>query len=319
MVMVMTMGVEMETETEMGIDPESPMPEERVHRAGFVALLGAPNAGKSTLLNHLLGEKLAIVTAKPQTTRSRILGICSRPDAQLLLLDTPGLHESTKILNVALNEAVEEAVASCDVALLLADRRAGWGETQQRLFETLLAAGKPVIVVGTKADLPRKRGVDWPPMEATDAEVVLDVSAVTGRGVDVLIEQVVQRLPESPPLYPEDELTDRPLRFLVAEQVREVAMECLGQELPYNLAVDITSFDESRPEITVIRANLLVARNSQKRIAVGKGGEMIRRIGVRSRPPIEALVGTQVHLELFVKVDPKWLKSPKRIEALGYH
>jgi GTP-binding protein Era len=289
------------------------------HRAGFVALLGAPNAGKSTLLNHLLGEKLAIVTAKPQTTRSRILGILSRPEAQLLLVDTPGLHEGAKPLNTALNEAVREAVASCDVALLLVDRRTGWRETQQQLLDALAQAGKPVIVVGTKADLPRRAGIEWPPHAAAAVEAVMDVSARTGRGVPELIAQVVARLPASPPLYPEDELTDRPLRFLAAEQVRESAMECLGQELPYTLAVEVTSFDESRADLTLIRATLLVARDSQKRIAVGRGGEMIRRIGMRARPAIEALLGTRVHLELFVKVDPKWLKNPKRIEGLGYH
>ena len=291
---------------------------ESAHRAGFVAILGAPNAGKSTLLNHLLGEKLAIVTAKPQTTRSRILGILSRPDAQLMLVDTPGLHESTKPLNAALNDAVEEALGSCDVALLLVDRRAGWGPTQEHLLAALLRAHKPVLVVGTRADLPRKPGVEWPPRAAAAAEAVMDVSGVTGKGVVELLEQVIQRLPESPPLYPEDELTDRPLRFLVAEQVRESAMECLGQELPYQLAVEVTAFDESRPDLTVIRANILIARNSQKRIVVGKGGEMIRGIGTRARPAIERLVGKKVHLALFVKVDPKWLKSPKRIEALGY-
>ncbi len=293
------------------------MPE--AHRAGFVALLGAPNAGKSTLLNHLLGEKLAIVTAKPQTTRSCILGIWSREDAQILLVDTPGLHDSSKPLNIALNDAVADAVRSCDLALLLVDRRRGWGEIQQQLFDALEHARKPVIVIGTKADLPRRKGVEWPPRAVASAEAILDVSALTGEGIEALIEQVVAHLPESPPLYPEDELTDRTLRFLVAEQVREVAMECLGQELPYTLAVEVTSFDERRADLAVIRANLLVARNSQKRIAIGKGGEMIRRIGTQARTAIERLVGRKVHLELFVKVDPKWLKSPKRIESLGYH
>jgi GTP-binding protein Era len=288
------------------------------HRAGFVALLGAPNAGKSTLLNHLLGEKLAIVTAKPQTTRSRILGILNRPGAQLLLIDTPGLHDSAKLLNTALNEAVAEAASSCDVGLLLVDRTRGWGETQERLKEALDRAGKAIIIVGTRADLRRKKNVEWPPMQVTDVEAVLDVSGVTGLGVPVLLEQVIARLPESPPLYPDDELTDRPLRWLVAELVREAVMECLGQELPYTMAVEVISFDEARPDLTRIRANLLVARNSQKLIAVGKGGDMIRRIGTRARPPIERLVGTRVHLELFVKVDPKWLKSRERIESLGY-
>ncbi len=289
------------------------------HRAGFVALLGAPNAGKSTLLNRLLGEKLAIVTARPQTTRSRILGIWSRPDAQVLLVDTPGSHEGNKLLNTALNEAVAETLSSCDLALLLVDRRAGWGETQQRLLDGLARARKPCIVVGTKSDLKRKAGVHWPPQEAAGAEAVMDVSARTGDGIEALVTQVVARLPVSPPLYPDDALTDRPLRFLVAELVREAATESLGQELPYQMAVEVTGFDESRPGLTKINANLLVARSSQKRIAVGKGGDMIRRIGSRARPPIERLVGGQVHLALFVKVDPKWLKNRKRLEALGYH
>ncbi len=289
------------------------------HRAGFVALLGAPNAGKSTLLNRLLGEKLAIVTAKPQTTRSRILGIWSRPDAQLLLLDTPGLHESSKLLNTALNEVVGEAVDACDVALLLVDRREGWGDVHQGLLNRLAKAGKPCIVVGTKADLGRKPEVAWPPQEAALAAAVMDVSARTGEGVEELALQVVSRLPVSPPLYPEDQLTDRSLRFLAGELVRESAMECLGQELPYQMAVDVIEFDESRPDLTTIRANLLVARNSQKRIVVGKGGEMIRRIGTQARPSIERLVGGKIHLALFVKEDPKWLKNRSRIEALGYH
>lgn len=289
------------------------------HRAGFVALLGAPNAGKSTLLNYLLGEKLAIVTAKPQTTRSRILGILNRPGAQLLLLDTPGLHEGGKLLNTALNEAVGEATSKCDVGLLLVDRTRGWGPTQDQLKEALDAARKPVIVVGTRADLPRKHGVVWPPEQAAFCEAVMDVSGVTGKGVPELLAQIIAHLPESPPLYPEDELTDRPLRWLVAELVRESVMECLGQELPYAMAVEVTAYDEKRPDLTRISANLLVARNSQKLIAVGKGGEMIRRIGTRARPAIEQLVGHQVHLELFVKVDPKWLKSRKRIDSLGYN
>jgi GTP-binding protein Era len=293
------------------------MPE--THRAGFVALVGAPNAGKSTLLNYLLGGKLAIVTAKPQTTRSRILGILNRPGAQLLLVDTPGLHHSTKPLNVALNRSVEEAIANCDVCVLLVDRTRGWGELQDELAAAADRAGKPLFVVGTKADLRRRPGVQWPPLQAAACEAVMDVSARTGDGVEELVTQLARRLPVSPPLYPEDEWTDRSLRWLVAEQVREVVMECLGQELPYAIAVEVTAFEQDREDLTRIRANLLVARSSQKRIAVGKGGEMIRRIGTRARPAIERLVGTRVHLELFVKVDPSWLSSRERIESLGYH
>ena len=289
------------------------------HRAGFVALIGAPNAGKSTLLNQLLGDKLAIVTAKPQTTRSRILGILNRPGAQLLLVDTPGLHRSSKPLNVALNRSVEEAIGDCDVCVLLVDRTRGWGELQDELKAGADRAGKPLFVVGTKADLRRRPGVEWPPVQAAACEAVMDVSALTGKGVAELLTQLARRLPISPSLYPEDELTDRSLRWLVAEQVREAAMECLGQELPYSMAVEVTAYEQQREDLTRIRANLLVERSSQKRIAVGKGGDMVRRIGTRARPPIERLVGTRVHLELFVKVDPAWLSSRKRIESLGYY
>jgi GTP-binding protein Era len=220
---------------------------------------------------------------------------------------------------VALNRAVEEAIRSCDLCLLLVDRTRGWGEVQDTLQAAVARAGKPLIVVGTKADLSVRSSVQWPPLQAASSEAVMDVSAVTSRGIEELLVQIVRHLPLSPPLYPEDELTDRSLRWLVAEEVREIAMECLGQELPYSTAVEVTHFEEKRDDLTVIRANLLVARSSQKRIAVGKGGSMIRRIGTRARPSIEQLVGTRVHLELFVKVDPKWLSNRKRIEALGYH
>ena len=287
-------------------------------RAGFVAILGPPNAGKSTLLNRVLGEKLAIVTAKPQTTRSRILGICNRPGAQILLVDTPGLHESTRPLNVALNEAVAEAARACDLALVLADRTRGWAAAHEELCTGLRATGTPFIAVATKCDLETPSTVSWPPPELAGACARLEISALTGEGVEALLQEIVARLPESPPLYPEDALTDRPLRWLAAELVREAAFEALGQELPYSTAVEVVKFDESRPDLVRIHANLLVERNSQKRIAVGTGGEMVKRIGTRARRQIERLLSQRVHLELFVKVDPRWLKSAKRLKGLGY-
>ena len=295
------------------------------HRAGFVALLGPPNAGKSTLLNRLLGQKLAIVTAKPQTTRSRILGICNTPSAQVMFVDTPGLHEGTRALNQALNEAVDEAARNCDLALLLVDPEEGWKPAHEQLQSGLAEGGVAYILVGTKLDLASKRGGrgarrrPWPPREATGALADFLVSARTGEGVAELLAEVAQRLPESPPLYPEDELTDKSVRWLAGELVREAVFEELAQELPYSMAVDVVQFDEGRPGLVRIRANLLVERNSQKRIVVGRGGEVIKRIGVRARKEIEKLVGCQVHLELFVKIDPRWLKNTKRIESLGYH
>jgi GTP-binding protein Era len=295
-------------------------PGPRAHRAGFVALVGPPNAGKSTLLNRLLGEKLAIVTAKPQTTRSRILGILHRPDAQVMWVDTPGLHTSTKKLNEALNAAVEAALVDCDVAVMLVDRTRGFQDAHVDLLQAARKYGTPVIVVATKSDLPAPTvaTAEIATAAGVGPEDVLEISALTGEDVNALVEAVVARLPESPPLYGPDELTDKPLRFLCAELVREAAFEALGQELPYSMAVEVLAFDESNPERVEIHANLLVARDSQKRIVVGKGGAMVKRIGTRARSEIEKLLGQRCHLELFVKVDPKWLKSARRIESLGY-
>jgi GTP-binding protein Era len=287
-------------------------------RAGVVAILGRPNAGKSTLLNRLLGEKLAIVTAKPQTTRSRILGILTRGDAQLLLLDTPGFHESPKALNRALNAVVEEAVEDCDLAVLLVDPATGWDSGHDLLRDRLAKRGAPLVVVGTKAD---RAGADaaWPPEPARGASAVLRVSARTGEGVEELLDVLVEQLPAGPHLFPDDELTDRPLRFLAAELVREVAFEELAQEVPYSLAVEIEEFDESRRDGVRIRANLIVERSSQKPILLGRGGARIKAIGSEARRRIGALLGRTVHLALWVKVEPRWSRRPKRLRSLGYH
>jgi GTP-binding protein Era len=291
------------------------------HRAGFVAIVGPPNAGKSTLLNRLLGEKLAIVTAKPQTTRSRILGILTLPNAQLMLVDTPGLHESTKLLNTQLNEAVAEAVKDCDLAVLLVDRIEGWSESHDVLLAKVLQRGIPMIVVGTKCDLAESRGggKDWPPANLPRETKAATISGLTGEGVSNLLAMIVAELPESPRLYPDEELTDRPLRWLCAEFVRESVFECLQRELPYSMAVEVVQFKERENGLVDIHANLLVERDSQKRIVIGAGGAMIKRIGTRARRSIERLVGGRVNLQLFVKIDPRWLKSAKRIEELGYH
>ena len=284
------------------------------HRAGVVALLGRPNAGKSTLLNRLLGEKLAITTPKPQTTRSRILGILTLPEAQVLLVDTPGMHSGSKLLNLAMTQQVEEAARNCDAALLLVDLTVGWDERHSDLTRDLRAAGTPFLVVGSKLDLLRGPAEAWP----SEAPEPLQISARTGEGIDTLREAVVALLPESPQLYPGDQLSDRPLRFLAAELVREAAFEELSQELPYSLAVEVEEFDEKHASAVRIRANLILERNTQKAMVIGEGGRMIKRIGVRARREVEKLVGRKVHLELWVKVEPKWSKHPRRLRSLGY-
>ncbi len=290
---------------------------EGVSRAGVVALLGRPNAGKSTLLNRLLGEKLAIVTARPQTTRSRILGILTRGDAQLLLLDTPGFHESPKALNRALNAVVEEALEDCDVAVLVVDPGAGWDAAHDAVRARIEKRGVPWLLVGTRSDRPGPAGA-WPPPGAAGAHA-LRVSGRTGEGVEALLDGLVARLPEGPHFYAEDELTDRPLRFLAAELVREVAFEELAQEVPYCLAVEVEEFDESGEDGVRIRANLLVERASQKPIVLGRGGSRIKAIGSEARRRIAELLGRPAHLSLWVKHEPRWSRRPKRLKSLGYH
>ena len=278
------------------------------HRAGVIAILGRPNAGKSTLLNRLLGQKLAIVTAKPQTTRSRILGILNVPGAQLLLLDTPGVHDATRPLNRALNAIAEAVAEDCDAALLLLDPRNGLDATSAALRARVAKRGKPVVVVATKADL----GAAPPP------EAELSISAQTGAGIDALLVRLVALLPESPPYYGPEQVTDRTLRFLAAEEIREAIFEQLLEEVPYSIAVEIDSFDESRPDGVRIRATLWVERDSQKGIVLGEGGQRIKAIGQRARMSIAKLLEQPAHLSLWVKVDARWAKKPKRLQSLGY-
>jgi GTP-binding protein Era len=294
------------------------MPETE-HRAGVVALLGRPNAGKSTLMNALVGEKLAIVTPKPQTTRSRLLGIASFPQAQLLLVDTPGWQEGAQALHGALNRLAEQAARACDVAAVLADLSVGWGEVEAALAAGARSGGAPVLAVGTKRDLAPATPPRWPPPAEAGCAVVLALSARTGEGLAEFVAACAARLPVSPPLFSADELSDRPLRFLAAELVREAAFRELEQELPYALAVDVVEFDEKRADLVRVRADLLVERASQKKIVIGAGGAMIKRIGIRARREIEQLLGTRVHLDLFVKHEPGWAKRPNRLKSLGYY
>jgi GTP-binding protein Era len=219
-------------------------------------------------------------------------------------------------LNRALLETVYQVAEDCDAALLLVDPLEGFGPDHAALLARLAARRKPVLVVATKQDLPAAAAARLPDLGPVAG--VFRVSAETGKGIPELLDALVALLPEGPSLYPEDDLTDRPERFLVAEEVREAAFEALSQELPYEIAVEIESFDESRPDLVRIRAKLLVVRESQKRIVVGTGGEMVRRIGTRARHAIERRLGRRVHLELWVKVEPDWIQRPNRLKSLGY-
>ena len=206
----------------------------------------------------------------------------------------------------------------CDAAVLLVDPVEGWDEGHDALCARLAKRGAPVVLVATKSDRPGSAALAWPPPRVEEAVTTLRVSARTGEGVDALIREMVERVPEAPAYYPADEVTDRSLRFLAAELVREAAIVELSQEVPYSTAVEIEGFDESGSDLFRIRANLVVERRSQKGIVIGKGGSTIKRIGIRARRSIEDLLETKVHLDLWVKVEPRWWKRPKRRRSLGY-
>ncbi len=282
------------------------------HRCGTVALLGRPNAGKSTLLNALLGEKLAITAARAQTTRGRLLGVETRPDAQILYYDTPGVNRGQARFNRALSERALLTAGDVDVRLLLFEARAQWDEPEERIAEL---GAPPMLLVRTKSDLSRGRPTPVPEPERFAA--ILECSSVTGAGLDELRHRVVALLPEGPPLYPEDTLTDAPMRFLAAEQIREVVFESYRDEIPYAIAVEVESYKESGDELRV-RANLLVEREAQKAIVVGSGGRMLKRVGIEARERLTRLTGLRTHLNLWVKTDRNWSKRPKRARELGY-
>ena len=276
-------------------------------KSGFVAIIGPPNVGKSTLLNKILGEKLTAVTDKPQTTRSRFLGIYSTGDCQIIFLDTPGAHESAKQLNQYMMQEVAGAINDADVVLFLFD-----GTKEDTFFDQFVNElivkhpSKNFLTVVNKLDL--RRG---------DIHGAHSISALTGEGVQNLLTTIQNLLPEGPAYYPTDELTDKNLRYLASEIIREKAMELTFQEIPYSLAVEIISYKEE-PEIVRIEANLIVEQESQKGMVIGQGAKLIKEIGIKSRKDIEKLIDNNVYLKLNVKVDKSWTKNPARLDHYGY-
>jgi GTP-binding protein Era len=302
------------------------------HRSGFACFVGRPNAGKSTLTNALVGEKVAITSSKPQTTRHTVRGIVHRPDAQLVLVDTPGLHKPRTLLGERLNALVRETWAEVDVIgfCVPADEPVGPGD---RFIVTELAAARrtPKVAVVTKTDLVDHATVGARLLEVAElaeragfewAEVV-PVSAIAGDQVGLLADLLVGLLPEGPPLYPDGELTDEPEAIMVAELIREAALEGVRDELPHSIAVVVEEMlpREDRPAddpLLDVHASLYVERDSQKAIVIGRGGSRLREVGTRSRRQIEALLGTRVHLDLHVKVAKDWQRDPRQLRKLGF-
>jgi len=286
-----------------------------------IAIVGRPNVGKSTLLNALVGAKVAIVTPKPQTTRTRILGIRTFPDAQIVFLDTPGIHEARSLLNRRMVDVARQTVTEADVVLLVVDATAGLGHGDRELATTLATGRATVIAVLSKRDRVAPAAL-LPLMEALGRILpgrdIVPVSARTGENVAHLLDVVVSALPEGPRLYPEEDFTTESERFLVQEAIREQLFLQTEQEIPYGTAVEIESFTE-KPErdVIVVRATILVAREGHKGIVIGTGGERLREIGRRARLDLDALLGRKLFLELFVRVEPGWAESARRLKELG--
>jgi GTP-binding protein Era len=305
-------------------------------KAGLVALVGRPNVGKSTLLNALLGRKLAIMSDKPQTTRSVVRGVLHRPEGQAVLVDTPGLHKPRTLLGQRLNDLVRGTLGEVDLVCLLVDAVAGVGVGDRYLATEVGKVGTPTICVVNKMDAaPRARmaAALQAAGDLGDWVEVVPVSARTGEQLDLLVELVFDHLPEGRPLYPEGHVTDEPEQHLVAELIREQALAMVRDELPHSVAVLVDEMgpaggsgqrsggppvEQNREDLLVIRATLFVERASQKPIVLGRRGAVLREIGTRARAELEALLGTHVYLDLHVKVAKEWQRDPRQLARLGF-
>ena len=290
-------------------------------RSGFVSLVGRPNAGKSTLLNRIVGTKVAIVSDKPQTTRTRIVGVKNYDNGQIVFVDTPGIHRPLHRLNVRMVDAAVETLREVDVVVLLFDASTRPGHGDEFVSGLLKDVKVPVVLALNKIDLVAKSKLlpliasaqAWHPFAA-----IVPVSAATGDGVDRLEQVLLEHLPVADPIYPEDYLTDQPERVLVAEIVREKVLQHTRAELPFSTAVVVDQFDESeRENVLRLYCTIFVETESQKPIVIGRGGEMIKRIGTEARQDLERFFETKVYLDLRVKVNPDWRNNERALDDIG--
>lgn len=297
-------------------------------RAGFVSVVGRPNAGKSTLMNAMVGTKIAITADQPETTRRVIRGIVHRDDGQLILVDTPGMHRPRTLLGERLNDMVGQALSDVDAVVLCmpADEPAGPGD--RYILDAVAKTGAPIFAVLTKTDRVTRDALAERIVEVSQmhefAEIV-PVSAVAGEQVELLADLLIERMPESPPLYPKDTITDETEEELIAELIREAALVGVREELPHSIAVVVEEMNErprkkgdDRPPVMAINAHLFVERRSQKGIVIGKGGQRMKRVGQQAREGIERLLGQPVYLDLHVKVAKEWQRDPKMLGRLGF-
>ena len=290
-------------------------------RSGYVALIGRPNAGKSTLLNYLVGEKIAAVSNKPQTTRHKIQGIVTKPEGQIVFVDTPGVHKPGYLLNRRMMAAVHDAILSVDLVVLLRDASVSTGNGDRFVLDLVKESGKPSILVLNKIDKIKEKGTLLPLIEYYSNEhefaEIVPISALKGDAVDNLLTQIAKHLPEGEAIFADDELTDQPLRTIVAEMVREKILASTGEEIPYVTAVVTERWDDSDPDQTKIYCAIYVERDSQKGIIIGKGGAKLKKIGTDARADIEKLLGAGVYLQLFVKVVEDWRNRERELDEMG--
>ena len=313
-------------------DTVSPQAESEEHdhsafRCGFITLIGAPNVGKSTLLNAMIGERLAITSKRPQTTRNRIPGVLTREDAQLIFIDTPGLHQGKSALNRYMDHIAHDALSDTDLVALLIEAgvgpelQVGVSTVARKVLEAMRPRGQRVFLIINKIDrMPREHLL--PIIDAYQEiypfEQIIPVSALRKENVDQLLDQLSAALPQGPALYPPDLLTDLPERFFAAEIIREKLFRRLDQEVPYSTAVTIDSWRDQGVSGTLINATIHVERDSQKGIVIGKGGAQLKEIGTQARLQLERLLNNRVHLKLFVRVEPRWTKSERSMRKFGY-
>jgi GTP-binding protein Era len=290
-------------------------------RSGYVALIGRPNAGKSTLINRLVGEKIAAVSNKPQTTRHRIKGIVTLDDAQIVFVDTPGVHKPGHLLNRRMMAAVHDAILSVDLVVLMRDASVSTGNGDRFVLELIKQAEKPAVLVLNKIDKISDKKKLLPLIEGYSKEFefaeIVPTSALKERDLDNLLRQIAKHLPVAEPIFSEDEMTDQSMRMIAAEMVREKILASTGEEIPYVTAVVTELFDESEPGLTRIFCAIYVERHSQKKIVVGKGGSRIKDVGTKARVDIEKLLGKKVFLKLFVKVVEDWRNRESDLDEMG--
>lgn len=290
-------------------------------RSGFVSIVGRPNAGKSTLLNALVGGKLAIVSEKPQTTRTSIQGVLTTDNAQIVFVDTPGIHKSTNLFNQRMMETVRAALSERDALLFLADATVSFTDQDAEALDALKNVATPVFLLLTKIDRLSDKRLLLSVIErykaAREFDEYIPISAMSGEGLDSVRAAILQRLPEGQPYFPSDYITDQPERFLAAELIREKILEETRQEVPHSVAVMVERWEEA-PRLTRIAATVYVERPGQKAIIIGNKGAVLKQIGTKARQEMESMFSRKVFLELFVKVHPNWRESPEFLKAIDW-